>query len=161
MISGLRTFRVSELVVGETFPVRPGGFDVVWADNPKVREKAMKCHWNTPIYVDGYLYGCSGRNPPDADLRCIEWKTGKVVWNQDRGPGKESAAIVAADGHLYFRYQNAIMALIEATPDGYHEKGAFLLPSHNGESWSHPVIHGGRLYLRDQDNLLCYDLRQK
>ena len=48
------------------------------------------------------------------------------------------------------------MALIEATPSGYSEKGAFKLASVNGPSWSHPVIHGGRLYMRDQDVLMCY-----
>ena len=116
-------------------------------------------HHGGMIRLGDYIYAGTGHN--NGFPICLEWKTGKVVWNQDRGPGKESAAVVAADGNLYFRYQNAVMALIEATPDGYHEKGAFLLPSHNGESWSHPVIHGGHLYLRDQDNLLCYDLRQK
>jgi hypothetical protein len=64
-----------------------------------------------------------------------------------------------ADGHLYFRYQNAVLALVEATPQAYHLKASFRLPSYLGESWSHPVIAHGRLYLRDQDVLLCYDVR--
>ena len=116
-------------------------------------------HHGGMIRLGDYIYAGTGHN--NGFPICLDWKTGKVVWNKDRGPGKESAAIVAADGNLYFRYQNAVMALIEATPDGYHQKGAFPLASHNGESWSHPVVHGGRLYLRDQDNLLCYDLRKK
>jgi len=53
------------------------------------------------------------------------------------------------------------MALIEASPKGYSEKGAFKLASVDGPSWSHPVIHDGRLYLRDQNTLMCYDLRSK
>ncbi len=116
-------------------------------------------HHGGMIRLGDYIYAGTGHN--NGFPICLEWKTGKVVWNKDRGPGTESAAVVAADGNLYFRYQNAVMALIEATPDGYHEKGAFPLASHNGNSWSHPVIHGGRLYLRDQDVLLCYDLRKK
>ena len=115
-------------------------------------------HHGGMVRLGDYIYAGTGHN--NGFPICLEWKTGKVVWNKDRGPGAESAAVVAADGNLYFRYQNAVMALIEATPEGYHEKGAFPLASHNGNSWSHPVIHGGRLYLRDQDVLLCYDLRK-
>ena len=115
-------------------------------------------HHGGMIRLGDYIYAGTGHN--NGFPICLEWKTGKVVWNKDRGPGAESAAVVAADGNLYFRYQNAVMALIEATPEGYHEKGAFPLASHNGNSWSHPVIHGSRLYLRDQDVLLCYELRK-
>ena len=50
------------------------------------------------------------------------------------------------------------MALIEATPKEYRLKGTFRIASHNGSSWPHPVIAGGKLYLRDQDELHCYDI---
>ena len=50
------------------------------------------------------------------------------------------------------------MALIEANPEGYHLKGSFKIDSHNGQSWPYPVIQDGKLYLRDQDELLCYDV---
>jgi hypothetical protein len=52
------------------------------------------------------------------------------------------------------------MMLIEATPQGYREKGSFPIPNVNNPSWSHPVIIGGRLYLREQDNLYVYDVRE-
>jgi hypothetical protein len=81
--------------------------------------------------------------------------------DKGRGPGKESAAVIAADGFLYFRYQDGTMALIEATPSGYAEKGAFKLPHVDGPAWSHPVIHDGQLFIRDQDALMCYDLRPR
>jgi hypothetical protein len=68
--------------------------------------------------------------------------------------------VAYADGHLYFRYQNGTMALIQATPEAYHLKGQFKLAKINGESWPHPVIAGGKLYLRDQDNLMCYDIKR-
>jgi hypothetical protein len=90
---------------------------------------------------------------------CVELLTGKIAWGPERGPGTGSAAVVYADRHLYFRYQNGVLALIEATPDDYRLKAHFRLPSRLGESWPHPVISGGRLYLRDQDVLMCYDLR--
>jgi len=92
---------------------------------------------------------------------CIELQTGKTAWRPGEGPGRGSAAIAYADGHLYFRYQNGVMALIEATPSEYKLKGSFKLATRNGESWPHPVISGGKLYIRDQDALLCYDITAK
>ena len=68
--------------------------------------------------------------------------------------------MVYADGHLYFRYQNGVVMLIQATPDGYREKGSFTIPDVEKPSWSHPVVVGGRLYLREQDTLYVYDVRK-
>ncbi len=92
---------------------------------------------------------------------CIELATGVVKWGGDfRNAGRGSAAITAADGHLYFRYENGLMMLIEATPEAYREKGQFQIPGVRQPSWSHPVVTGGRLYLREQDALHVYDLRR-
>jgi outer membrane protein assembly factor BamB len=93
---------------------------------------------------------------------CIDGRTGQEAWRPPgRGPGTGSAAIAYADGHLYFRYQDGTMALIEATPKSYQLKSTFKIASDNGESWPHPVIAGGKLYLRDQDELLAYDIKKK
>ena len=70
------------------------------------------------------------------------------------------SALIYADNRLYVRYQNGLMLLVEATPEDYRERGSFLIPDVEKESWSHPVISNGRLYLREQDHLLVYDLRQ-
>jgi hypothetical protein len=88
-------------------------------------------------------------------------RTGKVVWRPGRGPGTGSAAAAYADGHLYFRYEDGLIALIEATPEKYLLKGTFMMGPTLEKSWPHPVITGGRLYLRDDDALLCYDVRQR
>ena len=98
-------------------------------------------------------------SPPHA--LCIDGRTGRDAWRPGRGPGSGSAAVAYADGHLYFRYQDGTMALIEATPTAYKLKGQFKIASHNAESWPHPVIAGGKLYLRDQDELLVYDIKRK
>ncbi len=91
---------------------------------------------------------------------CIEFTTGKVAWGGDiRNAGTGSAAVVYADGHLYFRYQNGVVMLIEATPDGYNERGSFTIPGVKKPSWPHPVVVGGKLYLREQDTLYVYDVR--
>ncbi len=90
-------------------------------------------------------------------LTCLEFKTGKVVW-QDKCVGK--ASLGYADGLLVARSENGPVALVEATPAGYKEKGRFDQPDRSKyNSWPHPVIAGGRLYLRDQDVLLCYELK--
>lgn len=115
-------------------------------------------HHGGMVRIGDYIYAGNGHN--NGFPICLEWKTGKVMWKKERGPGKESAAVVAADGNLYFRYQDGIMALIEASPNGYTEKGAFKLATVNGPSWPHPAIHNGKLYVRDQDVLMCYELRQ-
>lgn len=96
------------------------------------------------------------------NLWCAEWKTGKVLWtNKERKQGSGSIAIVYADGNLYCRYDNGIMALVPPSADGYKEVGTFKIPGSTSQSWNHPVVIGGKLYLREKDTLLCYDVRAK
>ena len=83
---------------------------------------------------------------------------GKIAWGKIRNDGQGSAAVAYADGRLYFRYQDGLMVLIEATPEGYHEHGSFMIPDVTHPSWAHPVIAGGKLYLREQETLFCYDI---
>ncbi len=116
----------------------------------------LQNHHGGMVLVGDYLYGGHGHNA-GAPI-CVEFLTGKVKWKQDRGPGTGSAAVAYADGKLYFRYQDGTMALIDCTPDGYKELGTFKIPDVSKPSWPHPVIVGGRLYLREQDHLLCYKL---
>ena len=82
------------------------------------------------------------------------------MWAPVRNAGTGSAAVIAADGKLYFRYQNGMVVLIDATPAGYKESGSFQIPNPFHLSWPHPVIAGGRLYLREQDNLYCYNIQR-
>ena len=106
------------------------------------------------VLVDGYVYGTGG-DP----LMCIDYKTGKIKW-KERGVGKGS--VTYADGRLYVRSERGPLALVEATPDGYKEKGRFDQPNRSGkEAWQHPVIAGGKLYIRDWDILLCFDIKAK
>jgi outer membrane protein assembly factor BamB len=114
------------------------------------------------VLVGDYLYGDRDES---GNPYCAEVSTGKVVpgW-QKRGEseGRGSVSVTYADGHLYFRYQNGIVALVEANPAGYKEKGSFKIPNAGGApSWSHPVVVGGRLYLREKDMVWCYDVKQK
>jgi len=118
----------------------------------------MQNHHGGMIEKDGFVYCGTGHN--NGFPLCIDSRDGKEAWRAGRGAGSGSAAIAYAEGHLYFRYQDGTMALIEANPKEYKLKGQFKIASHNGESWPHPVIAGGKLYLRDQDELLCYDIKK-
>lgn len=113
-------------------------------------------HHGGMVRIGSHIYAGRGHN--NGFPVCIEWKTGKVVWEKDRGPGRESAAVVAADGNLYFRYQDGTMALIGATPAGYEERGVFKPPHNDGPAWAHPAIQDKKLYLRSQDVLMCFDI---
>jgi outer membrane protein assembly factor BamB len=114
--------------------------------------KQMQNHHGGVVLVGDHLYGFDGSN-----LTCLNWKTGAVAW-ADRCVGKGS--VVSADGLIFARGERGAVALVEATPIGYVEKGRFEQPDRSRENaWAHPVVTGGRLYLRDQEVLFCYDVR--
>jgi outer membrane protein assembly factor BamB len=136
------------------------------ADGVKANEvyflepRTLQNHHGGMVLVNGHIYAGHGHNR--GFPICVEMATGKVAWGGDiRNTGSGSAAVLFADGNLYFRYQNGVMMLIEATPGGYKEKGWFQIPQPERPypSWSHPVVLDGKLYLREQDALYVYDVR--
>lgn len=117
------------------------------------KTKQMKNHHGGMVVVDGLLYGCD-----EERLTCLDLLSGKVMW-QDRSPGKGS--ITFADGMLIVRNEQGPVTLIEANSQRYVEKGQFDQPSRSRrQAWAYPVIANGHLLLRDQETLLCYDLRR-
>lgn len=108
------------------------------------------------VLVGDYLYGDS----EDQGIPfCAEFMTGDVKW-KSRGSGKKSASVVAADGHVYFRYSDGVIALVKPSPEKMEEVSSFKVPgSGSRPSWSHPVIVSGKLYLREGNQLFCYSLR--
>ena len=115
--------------------------------------KDIKNHHGGVILLNGFLFGS---NDPGL-LTCLDANTGKVKW-RDRSCGKGS--LLYADDHFYVRSEEGLVSLVEATPDGFHLKGRFEQPDRSGApSWPHPVIADGRLFLRDQNRLLCYGIR--
>ncbi len=116
-------------------------------------------HHGGMILLDGHVYAGAKHN--NGFPTCIDLESGEIVWGGKlRGPGTGSAAITYADGNLIFRYQNGVVALIEATTDEYRLKGQFTPVFQKGPSWAHPVVAGGKLYLREQNKLMCYDLKK-
>ena len=113
----------------------------------------MRNHHGGMVLVEGNLYGFN-----DAILYCLDFATGAVKW-RDRSVGKGS--VTYADGHLYIQSETNFVGLAEASSSGYREKGRFEIPDKGAPSWAHPVISDGRLYVRNQDTLLVYDIKAR
>ncbi len=145
---------------------RPGRFDVVWDDSSRGRDKAMQTHWNTSIYHNGFLYGSSGRHTQNAELRCIEAATGKVMWSQ---PDLTRSSLLYVDDHFICLSEYGTLRVFRATPERYDVVSEFLptdardsvgrdIPLLKYPAWAAPFISHGFLYVRGRDRLLCYDL---
>ncbi len=106
------------------------------------------------VRVGDFVYASSG-----PVLICMNWRTGETAW---RARSLNRASVTFADGHLYVRGEQGQVALVEANPAEYVEKGAFEEAEREGtaKTWAHPMVVGGRLYLRSQDALSCYDVRK-
>ena len=141
--------------------VRPGGYTVVWKDSERRRNKAMQLHWNTPIHYKGYLYGYSGRHSRGCELRCVELRTGKVVWSHRV---HERGSLLYADGHFISLGEFGTLTLIRPAPEKLDVVSKVqLTDEHGGErirypAWAAPVLSNGFLYLRGKDRLVCLDL---
>jgi outer membrane protein assembly factor BamB len=111
------------------------------------------------VRVGDCLYG---DQDDQGKIWCAEARTGKIKWaRNDRSDGGGSAALVYADGMLYVRYQNGWVSLVPADPRGYKQVSTFRVPNGRGNCWAHPVVIGGKLYIRERDTIWCYDVAQK
>ncbi|HEU0011647.1 MAG TPA: PQQ-binding-like beta-propeller repeat protein [Verrucomicrobiae bacterium] len=120
--------------------------------------KTLANHHGGVLRVGDHIYGHS----EGKGWVCLDLKTGEAAWEEKRKASKGS--VVYADGHLILRAEEGkgTVWLIEASPDGFREKGRFDPPNRSEQaSWAHPVVSDGKLWLRDQDILLCYDLTGK
>jgi outer membrane protein assembly factor BamB len=122
--------------------------------------QSLQNHHGGLVLVGDHLYGGHGHRL--GFPFSLNFMSGKFNWGPNiRNEGQGSAAVAYADGRLYYRYENGRMLLIEASPQGYREHGAFDVPNVRPPSWAHPVISGGHLYLREQDRLYRYDIRRQ
>lgn len=129
----------------------------------------MQNHHGGMIVIDGALYGGNGGNGTGY-LVCLDFQTGEILWNegdQDKRRVRKGSVAVA-DGRIYYRNDTEArgaadeMILIEPSRKEYLERGRFRIPDPSGvHSWSHPVIANGKLYVRDQGDLFCYDVKAK
>ncbi|MGB1816153.1 MAG: pyrrolo-quinoline quinone, partial [Rubripirellula sp.] len=135
---------------------------VIWKDPPRDRRRqAMRSHWATPILVDGFLYGCSGRNAPDSDLRCISWETGEVEWVD---PRRTRSSVARFGEHLVLLEERGLMQILRVNPKQLEVVAEWDLSKDQGDRlgikypcWAAPVIVGNRILVRGTDKILCLD----
>ncbi|MCL2689676.1 MAG: PQQ-binding-like beta-propeller repeat protein [Chitinispirillia bacterium] len=117
--------------------------------------KLLDNHHGGVILHNGYLYG-SGHD--SKGWFCLDFKTGKQMWNNPRGKG----SVTFAEGMLYFYDEEGTMSLVRATPEKFDLVSSFKVPSGGrGAFWAHPVVSNGVLYLRHADNLYAYDIKNR
>lgn len=124
------------------------------------KKPELNNHHGGMVQVGDYIY--FGHDQNQGNPVCVDAKTGEIKWGPDKSPagGSGSAAVLFADGRLYFRYQNGMLVLIEPSPEQLKVVSSFKLPEPSGkESWPHPVIANGKLYIRDQDKLHCFSVK--
>jgi len=138
----------------------------------KASVKELKTHKGNPmnhhggmVLIGDHVYFGHGQN--NGLPTCVDMNTGEKVWQFEKNlpGGSGSAAYLYADGRLYIRYQNGLLALVTPSPteDGFKVVSSFQLPAPNekkhSQSWPHPVIANGKLYVRDQNVLYAYDIK--
>jgi outer membrane protein assembly factor BamB len=143
--------------------VKPDGKSVeeVW------RNTVLEMHWSTPVYHAGYLYAFSGRNEPDAHFRCVEFKTGKLMWDRDERWRHYSTTLptvygrgscIMADGRLIALGEGGLLGLFKLNPEKAEEISRWQVPILHYPCWAAPVLSGKKLYLRGEGALVCLDL---
>ena len=148
---------------GVLLKLRPGGADVVWSDAKKTpTKKSLMCHWMTPIYHDGYVYGCSGRHTRTAELRCVELATGKVMWSE---PDLTRSSLLMVDGHFVCLSEDGKLRLLKVNPHKYEQISELEVIDPKTRQqlldypcWAAPVLANGLMYVRGEDRLVCLEL---
>jgi outer membrane protein assembly factor BamB len=119
----------------------------VWA------EKALDCQMQGTVLIDGCIYGTA--QSANKGLVCLDWKTGKVLWN---APEVKQGVVTAAEGMLYVYGVDGTVRLVKPSPSAYEPAGQFSVSGGTDEHWAHPTIANGRLYIRHGDALMAYDI---
>jgi outer membrane protein assembly factor BamB len=125
--------------------------------------KSMENHHGGVILHDGALFGANGGNG-GGYLACLDFKTGDVLWNERDADKRRvtKGSVAFADGRIYYRTEEGSIVLIEPSRKEYLERGRFEQPDRSEKpAWSHPVVANGKLYIRDQDVLFCYDVKRR
>ncbi len=151
VVSGDLVFLSATYNVGAALlKLEPGGLKEIWRSRT-----AMQNHWATSVLKDGFLYGMDGRHEAGSNFRCIELMTGNVKWTADEGLGR--SAFIWAEGNLIALGERGELALIKASPEKYEEISRVQLLEY--PCWTPPVLSHGLLYIRNETNLVCLNLK--
>jgi outer membrane protein assembly factor BamB len=152
-------------------------FEEVWRSPRDRRERdpqtgrpttpVLEIHWSTPVYHEGFLYAFSGRNQPDARFRCVELKTGRLMWDRDESwepyssktpPVYGRGSCILVDGRLITLGEGGLLGLFALNANKPEELSRFQVPTLHYPCWAAPVLSNHRLYLRSEDRLISLDL---
>ena len=131
---------------------RPAYEEVYWMPHKKMQNKQ-----GGMTLVDGHIYGGHGNGA--GLMICVELATGEIKWGPERSKGKGECTCLYADGHVIFRREDGTVNLVKADPTELRLVHSFKPSFKDGNSWAQPVIANGRMYLREQDKLMCYRLK--
>ena len=136
-------------------------YEEVW------RNTNLEAHWPTPIYHAGHLYAFSGRNEPDARFLCLDFTTGKLLWDRKESWQAHSTpqpkvygrgSLILADGKLIVLGEGGLLGLFNLNFSRDEELSRFQVPQLHYPCWAAPVLAGKKLYLRGEDRLVCLNL---
>ncbi|KPK87287.1 MAG: hypothetical protein AMS27_03050 [Bacteroides sp. SM23_62_1] len=127
---------------------------VVWTDD------VLDVHHGGVVLINGYIYGANWLNNANGNWCCIEWKTGKKMWEEHWNC---KGSIISAEGMLYiYEEKNGNVGLLKANPEKFDPVSSFQVTQGDaGPFWAHPVIHNGVLYIRHTNALMAYDIKAK
>jgi outer membrane protein assembly factor BamB len=119
-----------------------------WTVEKLWQNRRMRCKFTSPVAYQGFIYGLD-----DGILACLDQKNGNQRWRDGRyGHGQ----LLLVDGLLLILSETGRLALVEATPEGYHELTGFA--ALEGKTWNNPALAGGKAYLRNHEEMACYNL---
>jgi len=125
---------------------------LAWSD------KTLDTHHGGDVKIGDYIYGSNWLNNSKGHWVCLNWNTGKVMYETD---WMTKGQIIAAEGFLYcYEEKSGNIALVRATPEKFDLVSSFKVPMGSGPHWSHPVIQNGLLYIRHGDALMAYDIKE-
>ncbi len=126
--------------------------EVYWLDSKTLQNK----HGGMTL-IDGHIF-CGHGNGNGMPI-CVNMKSGKIAWGPERATGKGETSLIAAAGHIIWRREDGTVILTTDDTESMNVVGSFKPVYQQGKTWAHPVIANGKLYLREQDKLMCYQLK--
>jgi outer membrane protein assembly factor BamB len=123
-----------------------------WTVERSWKSRALKPSFNDLVVKDGYAYGFDG-----PIFGCIELKTGQRQWKEGRY-GHGQVLLLADQGLLLVTTEEGGVVLLQATPDGHHELAQ--VHAVDGKTWNHPALAHGRLYVRSDQEMACYQITE-
>ncbi len=143
--------------------VTPDDYDVVWQDPAgNRRAQSMRSHWATPNLINGFLYGCSGRNAPDSDFRCVDFRTGAVKWVDARRIRSSATRVGEV---LLVLEERGLLQVVRPDPVKLEVIAEWDLGEADGERpalgspcWAAPVVVGNRVLVRGDERVICLEL---